>query len=132
MPRRALPPSPKAKPLVTDTAHPMDPLLEELEQRLGYCFVDRSLLLRSLTHKSLLVELPFIQEETKEAKLNFLYRCIAELEETDRIIISLVLEDLPQEEIAEVTGMGYSNIRVRIHRIKEKLTEKFKQHGQFE
>ncbi len=77
-------------------------------------------------------ELPFIQEETKEAKLNFLYRCIAELEETDRIIISLVLEDLPQEEIAEVTGMGYSNIRVRIHRIKEKLTEKFKQHGQFE
>lgn len=34
-------------------AHP----LEELELRLGYCFSNRALLLRALTHKSLLVEL---------------------------------------------------------------------------
>jgi RNA polymerase sigma-70 factor (ECF subfamily) len=77
-------------------------------------------------------ELPFVPEETKEAKLNFLYKCIAELEETERIIISLVLEDLPQEEIAAVTGLSYANTRVKIHRIREKLAEKFKEHGQFE
>ena len=77
-------------------------------------------------------ELPFVPEESKEAKLIFLYKCIAELEETERIIISLVLEDLPQEEIAEVTGLSYANTRVKIHRIKEKLSEKFKQHGRFE
>jgi RNA polymerase sigma-70 factor (ECF subfamily) len=77
-------------------------------------------------------ELPYIQEETKDAKLKFLYKCIAELEETERIIISLVLEDLPQEEIAEVTGLSYAYTRVKIHRIKEKLSDKFKKHGRFE
>src|SRR6201985_1604175 len=83
------------------------------------------------------VELPFnlpeeVHEETQEEKLTFLYNCIAELEEIERIIISLVLEDLPQAEIAAIVGLSNGNIRVQIHRIKEKLSTKFKQHGQFE
>ncbi|HEV7621986.1 MAG TPA: sigma-70 family RNA polymerase sigma factor [Flavisolibacter sp.] len=78
------------------------------------------------------LELPEVHEETKEEKLVFLYNCIGELEETERIIISLVLEDLPQVEIAAIVGLSDVNIRVKIHRIKEKLTQKFKQHGQFE
>jgi RNA polymerase sigma-70 factor (ECF subfamily) len=77
------------------------------------------------------LDVPAVHEETKEEKLNFLYHCIAELEETERIIISLVLEDLPQAEIASVVGLSHENIRVKIHRIKEKLSKKFKQHGQF-
>jgi RNA polymerase sigma-70 factor (ECF subfamily) len=64
-------------------------------------------------------------EEPQEDKLNFLYKCIAELEETDRIIISLELEGLPQAEIAAVVGLSNGNVRVKIHRIKEKLTQKF-------
>lgn len=78
------------------------------------------------------VNLPEIHEETQEEKLVFLYNCIAELEEMERIIISLVLEDLPQAEIAAIVGLSPGNIRVRIHRIKEKLAIKFKAHGQFE
>jgi RNA polymerase sigma-70 factor (ECF subfamily) len=70
-------------------------------------------------------------EDSPEEKLNFLYQCIAELEETDRIIISLELEGLPQAEIASVVGLGNSNVRVKIHRIKEKLAKKFKAYGQF-
>ena len=76
-------------------------------------------------------EIPVIQQETTQEKLTFLYQCIAELEETERIIISLVLEDLPQAEIASIIGMSNVNTRVKIHRIKEKLTNKFRQHGQF-
>jgi RNA polymerase sigma-70 factor (ECF subfamily) len=76
-------------------------------------------------------DMPDIPEETKEEKLVFLYRCISELEEVDRIIISLVLEDVPQAEIASIVGMSHNNIRVKVHRIKEKLTQKFRQHGQF-
>ena len=76
-------------------------------------------------------DVPYVHEETKEEKLDLLYTCIAELEETERIIISLVLEDLPQAEIASVVGLSHENIRVKVHRIKEKLTKKFKQHGQF-
>lgn len=74
-------------------------------------------------------DVPAVQEETKEEKLAFLYSCIAELEETERIIISLLLEDLPQAEIAAIVGLGEGNIRVKIHRIKEKLAIKFKAHG---
>ena len=76
--------------------------------------------------------LPVIQEESQEEKIRFLYNCIATLEETERIIISLVLEDLPQAEIASIVGISNANIRVKIHRIKEKLSKKFKENGQFE
>jgi len=61
-----------------------------------------------------------------EWQSKFLYKCIAELPETDRIIISLELEDVKQAEIARITGLSESNVRVRIYRIKEKLTLKFK------
>lgn len=81
-------------------------------------------------------ELPFNlsapQQESQEDKLAFLYDCIAELEETERIIISLVLEDLPQADIAAIVGLSHVNTRVKVHRIKEKLALKFKKHGQFE
>lgn len=70
-------------------------------------------------------------EESPEEKLNFLYGCIAELEEIERIIISLEMEGLPQAEIAAVVGLSNGNIRVKIHRIKEKLAKKFKVYGQF-
>ncbi|RTY95146.1 RNA polymerase sigma factor [Flavobacterium sp. GT3R68] len=59
-------------------------------------------------------------------KIAFLYQCINELKEADRIIISLELEDIKQAEIASIVGISEINVRVKIHRIKEKLTEKFK------
>ena len=71
------------------------------------------------------VELPFnlpaVHEETQEEKLAFLYNCIAELEEMDRIIISLVLEDKSYKDIAEITGSNISNVGVKISRIKARL-----------
>lgn len=65
-----------------------------------------------------------------EAQTAFLYKCIAELHETDRLIISLELEDLRQAEIAEIVGITEANVRVKIHRIKEKIAQKFKGYGQ--
>ncbi|RAJ74995.1 RNA polymerase sigma-70 factor (ECF subfamily) [Chitinophaga dinghuensis] len=63
-----------------------------------------------------------------EDEINFLYKCIATLSETDRLIISMELENVKQTEIASIMGMSESNVRVRVHRIKEKLTEKFKEY----
>jgi RNA polymerase sigma-70 factor (ECF subfamily) len=78
-------------------------------------------------------ELPaeIMQEEAvnTEPEVQFLYQCISELPELDRIIISLELEELKQKEIAKIVGLSESNIRVRIHRIKEKLTLKFQQNA---
>jgi RNA polymerase sigma-70 factor, ECF subfamily len=63
-----------------------------------------------------------------EGRTAFLYQCINELKELDRVIISLELEDIRQAEIAAIVGISEANVRVRIHRIKEKLTEKFKRY----
>lgn len=63
-----------------------------------------------------------------EGKMKLLYKSISELEELDRIIISLELEDVRQSEIAQITGLSDANVRVRIHRIKEKLLQKIKRY----
>jgi len=70
-------------------------------------------------------------DNSLEQKHIFLRNCIAELPELDRIVIGLFLEDIPQEKIAEIVGLSHANIRVKIHRIKEKLTQKFRDNGQF-
>jgi len=77
-------------------------------------------------------ELPIdIKEEaidtSIENDLHFLYKSIAQLPEIERIIISLELEDIDQKEIAKITGISTGNVRVKIHRIKEKLMKKFKE-----
>ncbi len=69
-----------------------------------------------------------INSQTDE-QLALLHRYISELPEIDRIIISLSLEDVPQEEIAEIVGISHGNVRVRFYRIKEKLMTKFRAHG---
>jgi len=59
----------------------------------------------------------------KEHEVQLLYKCISQLQQTDRLIITLVLEDKPYEEIAAVTGITEANLRVKIHRIKKQLTQ---------
>jgi RNA polymerase sigma-70 factor (ECF subfamily) len=63
----------------------------------------------------------------KEEKLTKLHQYISELPELEKIITTLSLEDVPQEKIAEIIGISHANVRVKFHRIKEKLTKKFKE-----
>lgn len=64
------------------------------------------------------------EEETdeKEQQIQLLYKCISELSEADRVIITLLLEEVPYNEIAEVTAISEGNLRVKIHRIKQQLS----------
>ena len=59
----------------------------------------------------------------REEQIALLYKSIAQLEENERIIITMVLDEVPYPEIAEVAGISEGNLRVKIHRIKHKLTE---------
>ncbi len=74
-----------------------------------------------------IAEVPEIVEEHLEAdrenQLTQLYECIQKLSETNRAIILLVLEGLPQNEISEIIGIKHDAIRTRIHRIKNQLTK---------
>lgn len=75
------------------------------------------------------VDLSAEEKNDIEPQIQLLYKFIAELPEIDRIIISLELEDVRQAEIAQIVGLSESNIRVRIHRIKEVLTKKMRKDG---
>ena len=59
----------------------------------------------------------------KQEQVAALYRAISQLDEHERIIITMVLDEIPYPEIAEVNGISEGNLRVKIHRIKHKLTE---------
>jgi RNA polymerase sigma-70 factor, ECF subfamily len=85
---------------------------------------------KRMPKSSLVSELEDVKSMDNEPKFNFLYQCIAELPEIDRLIISLELEDIKQIEIAKIVGISEANVRVKIHRIKEKLSQKFEKYEQ--
>lgn len=57
----------------------------------------------------------------KEESISLLYRAIAYLNEINKAIVLLYLEDLSYDEIASITGLTKSNVSVRIVRIKKEL-----------
>jgi RNA polymerase sigma factor (sigma-70 family) len=59
--------------------------------------------------------------EEGEAEYQALYQAIGKLPELDRLIIMMVLDELEYDEIARVVGINAVSLRVRIHRIKNKL-----------
>ena len=62
---------------------------------------------------------------TKEDNLQLLQFCIQKLNEIDRILITLVLEDIPYTQISETLGISEANVRVKVHRIKKELKKLF-------
>jgi len=74
-------------------------------------------------------QLADLRDDSTDENVKLLYQYISELQEIDRLIISMELEEVAQAEIAKVLGMKESNVRVRIHRIKEKLSLKFTSNG---
>src|SRR3546814_6370950 len=56
----------------------------------------------------------------KQEQIAQLYKSIAQLEENERIIITMVLDEVPYPEIDEVAGISEGNLRVKIHRKKHK------------
>jgi RNA polymerase sigma factor (sigma-70 family) len=65
----------------------------------------------------------------KNEQVALLYKSISKLEENDRFIITMVLDELPYHEIAEISGISEGNLRVKIHRIKQRLTELYNQYA---
>lgn len=63
--------------------------------------------------------------DEKNENINLLYKAINKLENIDRLIITMFLDELSYKQIAEVLGIRENSVAVRIHRIKLKLTEIF-------
>lgn len=60
-----------------------------------------------------------------EKNLSLLQKFIFELNEIDKSIMLLYLDDKSYKEIAEITGISESNVATKINRIKNKLKSKF-------
>lgn len=61
------------------------------------------------------------QKIREEKMLETLNSEIIQLSIIDKLIMSLVMEDVASKEIADIVGISEGNVRVKIHRIKENL-----------
>ena len=71
----------------------------------------------SLTHFELEAEL--------DERITLLYTFIGQLNELDKALILLYLDDNKQKDIAEILGLSETNVATKICRIKKKLKEQF-------
>jgi len=62
-------------------------------------------------------------ENEKDEKLEQMYKAIAQLNEVDRAVVMLYLEDKSYEEMEVILGINQINLRVKINRAKEKLRQ---------
>ncbi|MEI6455206.1 MAG: sigma-70 family RNA polymerase sigma factor [bacterium] len=69
------------------------------------------------------------QEE--ELKLDFFRTFMKLITPVDRMLVSLYLEEVSTKEMSEITGLSESNVRVKIHRIKEQIIKAWEEqsHG---
>ncbi len=71
-----------------------------------------------------------IQDEVcneKQEQLNLLEKFISELNDIDKALILLYLEDKSHAEISGIMGLSVTNVGTKLGRIKENLKKKFSQ-----
>ena len=81
---------------------------------------------RKRKHVIFKVQIPDVEDQVlddRELKFTQMYKCINRLTDQNRSIILLELEDLPQDEIAEIIGISHQALRTRLHRIKDQIAK---------
>jgi RNA polymerase sigma-70 factor (ECF subfamily) len=58
-------------------------------------------------------------------RIKKLYQCISELDDLDKTVMLLFLEDLSYNMIAEITGISANHVAVKVSRAKKKLANCF-------
>jgi len=86
---------------------------------------------RKSTHFPIAEKLPTVFDPLPndfQEKFNLLEQFIVELNEMDKALIMLYLEDKSYLEISEIMGITISNVGTKMGRIKEKLKKRFLNH----
>jgi RNA polymerase sigma factor (sigma-70 family) len=67
----------------------------------------------------------------EEERMQHLYTAIAQLNQVEKAIVMLYMEDRSYEEMEEILGMSQGSLRVKMSRIKDKLRQMTKtiEHG---
>jgi RNA polymerase sigma-70 factor (ECF subfamily) len=61
-------------------------------------------------------------DDENSAQLAALHEAIDKLDDVEKAVITLFLEDLSYEQMADVMGVSSSNVGVMLHRVKKKLS----------
>lgn len=61
------------------------------------------------------------ESEVENPLLAYLRSCLKLLDEADKAVMTLYLEELPYKEIGDVTGLTENHVAVKVKRIKTKL-----------
>jgi RNA polymerase sigma-70 factor (ECF subfamily) len=91
------------------------------DQHLHKCFKKKNDFIHSYDPKSLPVDVADAVERGMEEQLQQLYGAIARLNEIEKAIVMLYLEDRSYEEMVEILGISNGALRVKMNRIKNKL-----------
>ena len=66
------------------------------------------------------------KSEFQDEKLNLMHAAIAKLNKAEKAIVMLHLDEKSNEEIAEIIGITQNYVRVKMNRIKKKLSKTIK------
>lgn len=61
-----------------------------------------------------------------DERISLLYKYLERLNEMDKALILLVLEDKSYRDMAEILGISETNVATKISRIKKRIKEEFK------
>jgi RNA polymerase sigma-70 factor (ECF subfamily) len=62
----------------------------------------------------------------KDDQIKALYKAISQLDKIEKAIMMLHLDEVPNDEIADIVGITQNYVRVKMTRIRTKLAEKIK------
>ena len=68
----------------------------------------------------------FAEDQGENPQQEALYAAIRHLNEIDRALLSLYLDEYSYEEMAEIMGISLSNVGVKLNRIRQKLKQRLK------
>lgn len=68
-------------------------------------------------------------DDVQEEQLRFLYSAVRQLNDIEKALVYMYLEDKDYQEIAETLGISEVNARVKMNRIKTKLKNMLNQQG---
>ena len=68
------------------------------------------------------IESAQVPDQSDDARLSRLYEAIVQLNESEKALIVLFLEDLSYEQIADALGLSANPVGVALHRAKKKLS----------
>jgi len=64
---------------------------------------------------------PFYVEEERREQAESLHRAIQKLNDIDRSLVLMYLEELAYAEISEILGLTVNNIKIKMNRVKKRL-----------